>query len=557
VDLDRELQGMDEVVQKHVKEWLEGSYDDEIKSEIRRLIEHDKKGLIDAFYTSLSFGTGGLRGIIGPGPNRMNRYTVQFATQGLANYLKKAYSADIAVAIGYDTRHKSKDFALDAAKVLSGNGIRVFLFDSIRPTPLVSFACRYKGCKAALMITASHNPPEYNGYKVYWDDGGQVVPPHDKGIIEEASRIKDPSQLSIGSSFIEPIGEEVDQAYIQAIQPYKLYEESHDVRILYSSLHGTGIATVPAALKSWGFSQVEFVEKQVIPDPDFSTAPSPNPEDPKALSMGMEQMIREGQDIFIATDPDCDRLGVVVRHEGRAELLTGNQLAVVAIHALCESLSRDELKGGFFAKTIVTTELFRHIAEKHGSMVVDVLPGFKYIAEKIREVQSHKFIFGAEESYGCLLGSHVRDKDAAIASCLITSIAAKAKKDGKTLVDKLEAIYKEYGYFFEKTFSIQFEDGFEGKEAQKKLMEDLRQNSPHTLADYAVSGIRDCLKKGEDGLPLSDVLVFTLEEGSRVIVRPSGTEPKIKIYLLLHEKAKEAVAKKAKIIEEGVRRIIA
>jgi phosphomannomutase len=587
VSVSIQMKGLDEAIAQKVKIWLEGDFDSATKHEIEKMIETNPKELIDAFYTNLSFGTGGLRGVMGPGTNRMNIYTVRFATQGLANYLKNWFKdIPIRVAIGYDSRHHSVEFAKEAARVLAGNGIDVFLFESLRPTPLVSFALRYKACQAAIMITASHNPPQYNGYKVYWDDGGQVLPPHDKGIIKEASRIEDLKQVKLAPenhAKIHMISKEVDDAYFEEILKYRLYPEldkksGHELKILYSNLHGTGITIVPEALSRYGFTNVGYVDEQTVLDGSFPTTPSPNPEERQALELGIKKMLKEKYDIFLATDPDCDRIGVVVRVGDDVVLLTGNQMGAIAVDAIARTLSFDTLSRAGFVKTIVTTDLFRAIVERHGGHSFDVLPGFKYIAEKIRLWEKEQgglhYIFGCEESYGCLLGTHVRDKDAAIACCLASEIALKLKKDGgKTLVDALDELYRSYGYFHEKLFSIKFEDSKAGKEAQQNIMKGLRAKPPEKLLGCAITKIGDLSKqqfrdletKEEEtiDLPKSDVLIFILQDSSKVIVRPSGTEPKMKVYLLLKEvlgsssleEVKERVQKRALLLEEELKKI--
>jgi len=544
---------IDEAVQERVNKWLSDEYDAETKQTIKKLMQTNPQALVDAFYTNLSFGTGGLRGIMGVGTNRMNVYTVRAATQGLANYLRKVFGeSDISVAIGHDSRNNSRAFAENAACVLAGNGIRVYLFEALRPTPLVSFACRYKKCQAAIMITASHNPPEYNGYKVYWDDGAQLLPPHDKGMIDEVSRIRELTQVKLApltSPLIEPIGKEVDEAYLQAIRPLALYPEDDlkhgkELKILYSNLHGTGITIVPKALDTFGFTNLGFVEEQKEPDGNFPTAHSPNPEERAALQLGIDKLLRDKYDILLATDPDCDRIGIVVRHRGQAVALTGNEIAAIFTEVICTALkatSRWPAKPAF-VKTIVTTDLVKAIAEDEGATVFDVLPGFKYIAEKIRlwegmgegEPNGYQYIFGGEESSGYLYGTQVRDKDAAISSCLASEIALHAKLQGKTLVDLLHDIYEKYGVFTEELISIQFDEGKAGKEAQKSMMDRLRGSPPTLLAGHKVVNTID-VKNGTSELPPSNVLIFVLDDSSKVIIRPSGTEPKMKIYLLMKE----------------------
>lgn len=546
------IQNKDELpsdVKSRVEKWLQGNYDAKTKEEIRTMMEENPHALIDAFYTTLSFGTAGLRGIMGPGSNRMNEYTVRAATQGLANYLRKVYGkdGDISVAIGHDSRINSREFSESAARVLAGSNIKVFLFEALRPTPLVSFACRYKKCQAAIMITASHNPPEYNGYKVYWNDGGQVLPPHDVGIIQEVEKIKELSQIHeapLSSPLIQPIGKEVDDAYLHAIETLELYpkeskEYGKDLKILYSNLHGTGITMVPKALELFGFTNLGFVEEQKEPDGAFPTTNSPNPEEDQAVAIGVKKLLNEKYDILIATDPDCDRIGVVVRHHDKAVHLTGNQFAVIAVDAICKRFKDD--KKAAYIKSIVTTDLFKKIVEAHHGVSFDVLPGFKYIAEKIRgfeaEANGYHYVFGGEESCGFLLGTYTRDKDAVTASCLISEIALQAKRKGKTLVDLLDDAYNEYGYSLDQPFSLKFEESKEGRDEQTKVMEKLRKMSIKDIAGHSIIECIDLKKPNTLSLPTADVLIFRLDDGSKVIIRPSGTEPKIKIYLMLKEEA--------------------
>lgn len=525
-------------LQNRINQWLGNSFDDKTKEEVKTLIATNPQGLIDAFYTTLSFGTGGMRGLMGVGTNRMNSYTVRFATQGLANYIKKAVVGNRAVAIGYDSRNNSKTFAEDAARVLAGNGITVYLFSELRPTPLVSFACRYHKCTAAIMVTASHNPPQYNGYKVYWNDGAQVLPPHDSGIIAEVAQLSDPAQVQLAelsSPLIHLMGKEVDDAYLDAISPKAPLKGAESLKMLYSSLHGTGITMVPKALQRFGFTNVLFVDEQVTVDGNFPTCKKPNPEEPAALTLGINKLLQEACDIFIATDPDCDRLGVVVRHNGQAVALTGNQIVAIAAEYICQTQKLPEKSA--FVKTIVTSELFREIVERHNHSCFDVLTGFKYIAEKIRqwesEPNSYSYVFGGEESYGCLVGTVVRDKDAVSASCLFAQIALFAKQQNKTLVDLLEEIYMRYGVYVEHLISIDYEESQAGKAKMQNAMQSLRTNSPKTLSGLAVRSFQDLLQPSD--LPKSDVLIFTLADATKVVVRPSGTEPRIKIYILCKE----------------------
>lgn len=533
----------DPTTQANVTAWLEGSYDEATKAEIRELISKDPQKVVDAFYTNLSFGTGGLRGIMGVGTNRMNIYTVRAATQGLANHINKQPPKEEghSVFIGHDSRHHSREFAEEAAKVLAANGVRAYLAEELRPTPYVSFGCRHKGCTAAIMITASHNPPEYNGYKVYWDDGGQVVPPHDQAIIDEVKQITDNAMLKVAKDLTDPlitqVDGEVDTAYLEAISKLQLYPEvNHDhgceLKVVYTSLHGTGITLMPQALACWGFKHLILVEKQVIPDGNFPTAHTPNPEQREALKLGIQTMEADSADILIATDPDADRVGVAVRHQGKTELLTGNQIAALCLAHICNAHKIPERSAA--VKSIGTTELFRAIAKKYGVGCTDVLPGFKYIAEKIRQWEESpngdQFLFGAEESYGYLFGTHARDKDAIISGALICEMALQAKLESKTLVDKLHELYQEHGVHVEKLLSIKFPETKIGKEAMEKGMAKLRENPPKTLTGIAVNTIDDILQPNCLDLPTSNVLIFWLEDGTKVMVRPSGTEPKVKLY---------------------------
>lgn len=556
---------IDGTTQKNIENWLKGDYDEETKNEIRRLQKENEEELLDAFYTHLSFGTGGLRGIMGVGTNRMNVYTVRAATQGLANYILKQPSKEKkhAILIGYDCRHHSREFAEEAAKVLAANEIEVYLYKELRPVAIISYGVLYKKCTAGIMITASHNPPKYNGYKVYWSYGGQVLPPHDKGIIEEVNQITSNAMVKITEfqhPLIHEINGEVDKAYLKTIRDWQLHPgdtHSHgkELKVVYTSLHGGGITMVPPTLDEWGFTNVTIVEKQAKPDGDFPTIKSPNPEVHESMAMGIEKLKSIDGDILLGTDPDTDRLGVVVMHEGKPFFFDGNQTACLLLEHLCRSLNqaRSMPPKPMFIKTIVTTELFRKIAEHFQGGCLDVLTGFKYVGEKIHQweeeklanVSSHHFIFGAEESYGYLIGTHVRDKDAMISAAAICEAALQMKLQKKTLVDLLYEIYQTYGVYREKLLSISFE-GKEGIEKMKKLMENLRKNPPKTIADQPVEILEDYLthtslhldtgKKEALVLPKSDVLRFWLADQTKIVVRPSGTEPKIKLYCGVMEK---------------------
>ncbi len=546
-------------IQKRVQSWLTGPYDQKTKDAIQQLIAKDPQAVIDAFYCDLDFGTGGMRGLMGPGTNRLNIYTIRRATQGLASYILKEGRdyPQAMVLIGYDSRHHSKEFAEETARVLAANGIGVILLKELRPTPFVSFACRYKKCQAGVMITASHNPAVYNGYKVYWSDGGQVVPPHDRGIISEVEAIKDPSAIKL-APIDHPLitlangGCELDDAYLAAIRPLQMRtpadkKNGAELSIAYTSLHGVGITMAPKALKDWGFPTIHYVESQIVPDGDFPTVKFPNPEFKEALKLGIDLLVQTKSDILLANDPDADRLGMVVLHRGEPVILTGNQIASICVEYLCHHLQESgRLKPTCaFITTIVSTELIGQIAKAWKTACFEVLTGFKYIGEMIHVWETHNnpytFIFGAEESYGYLLGSGVaRDKDAIVSSCLFAEIALFAKSQGKTFVDFLEEIYKKYGVYREEQKSISFAPGKEGLDKMQNLMATLRKNLPQSVCGKPVAVIEDYLtskrhflqeKKSEPlTLPKSDVLLFRLADGSRLVIRPSGTEPKIKLY---------------------------
>ncbi len=529
-----------EEIQRRVNDWLTGPFDEKTKAEILSLKQSNPQALIDAFYSDLSFGTGGLRALMGPGTCRINVYTIRLATQGLANYLRKQNSTrKLSVLIGFDSRHHSQEFAEEAAKVLAGNGIHVYLLAELRPTPYISFACRYKKANAAIMITASHNPKEYNGYKVYWSDGAQVVEPHDESIVKEVDSLKDLSSVkmtSLNDPLIEIVPTSLDDHYLSAIAPLQHFpkecqKNGASLKIVYTSLHGTGITMVPKALKAWGFSTIHLVENQVTIDGDFPTVKFPNPEYKETLALGIKHLEKTGSDIVLATDPDADRIGIVVRHQGKSVLLNGNEIAAICVDYLSEVLPK--IEKGAFVTTIVSTPLLKKIAENNHMACFEVLTGFKYIGEKIHvwelSKEGYQFIFGAEESYGYLLGTHARDKDAIIAACLIAEITLHAKMQGETLVDLLNRIYKKYGIFREKQIAINFSPGKEGMEQMAAMMRRLRSSPPKTIHGQSVASIEDYMTQKTD-LPKSDVLLLRLEDHTRLVIRPSGTEPKIKIY---------------------------
>ena len=530
--------------------WLDGNYDDDTKDVIREMINNDPQELTEAFYRNLEFGTGGLRGIMGVGSNRMNKYTVGAATQGMANYLKMNFSdLDlIKVAIACDSRNNSDYFAKVTADVFSANGIKVYLFESLRPTPELSFAIRHFGCQGGIVITASHNPKEYNGYKAYWDDGGQLISPHDKNVIDEVLKIEDISDVKFNGNdeLIEIIGEEVDDIYLKNIHSLSLSPDAikrqKDFKIVFTPIHGTGVTLVPKALKMFGFEQVFMVDEQATPDGNFPTVVSPNPEESAALALAMQKAKDIDADLVMATDPDADRVGIAIRKGDEMILLNGNQAASLLIYYLLTKWKElGKLTGNeFIVKTIVTSELLAKIAKKDNVEHFDVLTGFKYIADIIKRYEGKKtFIGGGEESYGYLVGDFVRDKDAVISCAMIAETAAWAADKGIGLYDLLLDIYTEFGLYKEKLISV-VRKGKSGAEEIQKMMKDFRSNPPVSLNNSKVvlindyqSGISKNMETGVEekiDLPSSNVLQFTTSDGGKVSVRPSGTEPKIKFY---------------------------
>ena len=540
--------------QQHIDTWLNGNYDQETKNEILRMQKEDPAALSDAFYKTLEFGTGGLRGILGVGTNRMNKYTVGFATQGLANYLIKVFMKDIKVAISFDSRHGSPEFSQIAANILAANGIQVFLFDSLRPTPELSFSVRHLQCNAGIMITASHNPKEYNGYKVYWNDGGQLVPPHDKNVINEVNKIKEVDQVKWEGNpeLIRMIGKDVDNVYLTLVRRLSLnpevVAEAKDLCIVYTPLHGTGISVVPQALSDFGFKNVHIVEEQAVTDGSFPTVKSPNPEEHAALELAIAKAKKVKADIVLATDPDADRVGIAIRRpDGEYQLFNGNQTASLLFYYVLSQTNINPLDNRFFVvKTIVTTELIDQIATDYNVECFNVLTGFKYIAEKIREFEGKKqFLVGGEESYGYLVGDFVRDKDAVSACCLIAEMAGYYKTVyHRSLIEQLETLYRQYQYFKEDMVSLT-EPGEAGMQAIKERMTNLRENAPKMLGgmnvlrvhDYQTQRTYNVQNNTSDrlALPISNVLQFITADGSKVTVRPSGTEPKIKFYFSVCE----------------------
>lgn len=545
-------------VEEQLNYWLTDPYfDDATKAELKAIT--DEKELEERFYKDLAFGTGGLRGIIGAGTNRMNIYTVRRATQGLANYINKHGDPKKGVAISYDCRRMSPEFAKETALCLNANGIKAYLSDTLRPVPEESFSVRYFGCQAGVEITASHNPPEYNGYKVYWEDGAQVVPPHDTGIIDEVYAVKSYNEVKTMSEeeakakgLLVYFGKEVDDAYMvelkkQIIHPDVIQEMADDIRIVYTPFHGAGLVPVTRVLDELGFKHVYVVPEQKDPDPEFTTLDYPNPEDPKAFTYALALAKEKDADIVLATDPDADRLGVYAKDSKTGEYVgfTGNMSGMlIAEYILRErTLNHTMPENPAFVTTIVTTHLAKAIATKYNCHYVETLTGFKYIGEQIRLFEqngTYNYVFGLEESYGCLAGTHARDKDAPVAVMMLCEAAAFYKKQGLTLVDQMERIYQEYGYYKETQYSITMK-GMDGAEKINALMEKLRNNPPTEFGSWKVLEFRDYKtgktldpstgKEGETGLPTSNVLYFGLTDDAWCCARPSGTEPKIKFYM--------------------------
>jgi len=544
---------MDSKVLDKAKLWLGPEYDEDTRNEVQTLIDSNPKELEDAFYKDLSFGTGGLRGVMGPGTNRMNIYTVSMATQGLANYIISAVTGEKSVAIAHDSRNNSDVFARKAAEVLAANGIKVYLYPELRPTPQLSFTVRHYGCSAGIVVTASHNPKEYNGYKVYWDDGGQIVPPHDKAIIEEVRKISSPKDVKFGAKdeMIEIIGSDLDDLYRKTLLKESIYSESiagqADMPIIYTNLHGTGVTQVPALLTAMGFRNIHSVKEQEKPDGDFPTVHSPNPEEKAALDLALQLGKKVDAEILMGTDPDADRVGIAVKDlSGELVLLNGNETACILTHYILTGLKEKGRlpENGFVCSTIVTTELMNRIAEKFDLPCYVTLTGFKWIAEKIREQEgTEKFICGGEESYGFMIGDAVRDKDAVVTGSMLCEVAAWAKAKGSSFYEELIAMYAEYGFFREALVSL-VKKGKDGAEQIAAMMERFRTDTPGEIAgskvikmrDYKTGKIKDLIS-GETtatGLPASNVIQFYLEDGSKVTARPSGTEPKIKFYFSLN-----------------------
>lgn len=537
-------------IEAKVNQWLQGNYDENTKNALQALVDqNDITTLTDAFYKDLEFGTGGLRGIMGIGSNRINQYTVGMATQGLANYLLQSFpNEDIKVAIAHDSRNQSDYFAKITANVFSANGIEVYFFEGLRPTPELSFAIRHLGCKSGVVLTASHNPKEYNGYKAYWNDGAQLIAPHDKNVIAEVQKIQvDEVKFDRDESKIHIVGKEVDEVYLDKVKSLSIspqaIQNQADLKIVYTPIHGTGVVLVPEILKKMGFTNVEVLESQATPDGNFPTVVYPNPEEAEAMSLALAKAKEIDADLVMATDPDTDRVGIALKnHHNEWQLVNGNQTGALLIHYLLGAHKKaNQLKDSdYVVKTIVTTDLIEGIAAKYGVECFNTLTGFKHIASIIRELEGKRqFIGGGEESYGYLIGDFVRDKDAVASCAMLAEMTAVAKDQGKTLFEQLLDIYLEYDFYLEDLVSVK-KEGKAGAEAIQAMMEDFRKNPPKTLAGSEVVTVKDYqsqiatnLQNGETetlDLPKSNVLQFFTADGTKVSARPSGTEPKIKFY---------------------------
>jgi phosphoglucomutase len=569
---------MEAVIQERSTNWLTGNFDAATKDAIKKMQAENPKELAESFYRNLEFGTGGLRGIMGVGTNRMNRYTVGMATQGFANYLNQTYpGGPVRVAIAHDCRNNSRFFAETTANVFAANGIKVFLFAELRPTPELSFAIRHLGCQGGVVCTASHNPKEYNGYKAYWNDGGQLVPPHDKNVIKEVEKIAsvDDVKWSGGEANITIIGKEMDEEYIEMVKSLSVHpeviEKQHDLKIVYTPIHGTGITMVPQVLKRFGFTNVHIVGEQSNISGDFPTVVYPNPEESEAMSIGMKKAKELDADILLGTDPDSDRVGIGVKDQhGNWVLVNGNQTAVLAFNYMIEARKAKGIAkpNDMVVKTIVTTDLIDEIAKGNNITCYNVLTGFKWIAELIREKEGKEnYVVGGEESYGLMIGDKVRDKDAISAVALLCEMAAYEKNKGRSLYDKLIDLYVQYSFYKEHLISIT-KKGMDGQQQIADMMAGFRNNPPKKLAGSDVVQLLDYeLKKGKNlktgeewqiKLPKSNVLQFVLADGSKISARPSGTEPKIKFYFSINTKLNSAAEfdKTNQALDEKIKAII-
>ena len=547
---------MDEAIRKRYHAWLSGNFDEETKESIRKLEKDNPNELADAFYRNLEFGTGGLRGIMGVGTNRINKYTVGMATQGYANYLKQTYPGGVVrIAVAHDSRNNSRQFAEIVANVMAANGIKAFLFEALRPTPELSFTIRHLGCQGGVVLTASHNPKEYNGYKAYWNDGGQLVPPHDKNVIKEVDKIAsvDDVKWSGGDKNITIIGKDIDEEYLKMLKSLSVYpeviEKQKDLKIVYTPIHGTGITLVPDVLARFGFRNVTIVEEQATPDGNFPTVNYPNPEESEAMAIGVKKAREIDADILLGTDPDADRVGIAVKDKnGNWVLMNGNQTAVLAFNYMIEARKAKGIakSNDMVVKTIVTTDLIDKIAAANSVKCYNVLTGFKWIAELIREKEaSENYVIGGEESYGLMVGSKLRDKDAVAAVAILCEMTAYEKDKGRLLYDKLIDLYVQYGFYKEHLISIT-KKGMNGQKEIAEMMESFRNNPPKKINGTAVAQLLDYeMRKGrnlqsgdewEIKLPKSNVLQFILADGSKISARPSGTEPKIKFYFSVNSK---------------------
>jgi phosphoglucomutase len=569
---------MDATTQQKIDQWLSGNYDQAVKDEIKALQTTDPSGLEDAFYKNLEFGTGGLRGIMGIGTNRMNKYTVGMATQGYANYLKLCFEGEVSVAIAHDCRNNSRFFAEITANVFAANGVKVYLFEALRPTPELSFAIRSLGCKGGVVCTASHNPKEYNGYKAYWDDGAQMVPPHDKNVIKEVEKIAsvDDVKWSGGEANITLIGEAMDNEYLAMVKGLSVYPDvcaaQSDLKIVYTPIHGTGITLVPKALQLFGFNNVHIVEEQSTPDGNFPTVIYPNPEETEAMSMGLKKAAALDADILLGTDPDSDRVAIGVKNkQGDWVLLNGNQTALLAFNYMIEARKAKGIAqpNDMVIKTIVTSDMIDVVAKANGVSCYNVLTGFKWIAKMIKDKEGKEnYIIGGEESFGLMIGDKIRDKDAISAVALSCEMAAYEKNKGRTLYDKLIDLCVQYGFYKENLVSVT-KKGMNGAKEIAAMMEGYRNDPPQTIDGAAVKELLDYelqvgknLISGESwtiDLPKSNVLQFVLADGTKISARPSGTEPKIKFYFSVNTKLADAADFDAteKLLDEKIARIIA
>lgn len=569
---------MGSTIQQKVDQWLQGNYDERTKEEIKKLQSDNPKELEDSFYQNLEFGTGGLRGIMGVGTNRMNKYTVGMATQGYANYLKQTYAgSEVKVAIAHDSRNNSRFFAETTANVFAANGIKVYLFESLRPTPELSFAIRALGCQGGVVCTASHNPKEYNGYKAYWNDGGQLVPPHDKNVIKEVEKIQsvDDVKWSGGEANITIIGKDMDEQYIEMVKGLSVYpdviERQSNLKIVYTPIHGTGITLVPQVLERFGFRNVHIVKEQETPDGNFPTVGYPNPEEKETMSIGLNEAKELDADILLGTDPDADRVGIGVKdNKGKWVLMNGNQTAVLAFNYLLEARREKGIAqpNDMIITTIVTTGMADELAKGNNVACYRVLTGFKWIAEMIRLKEGKEnYVIGGEESFGLMIGDKLRDKDAVSAVALLCEMAAYEKDKGKTLFDKLIELYIQYGFYKEDLISIT-KKGMDGQQQIAAMMQGYRENPPKeingakvvTVLDYDNSTATN-MQTGETSaisLPQSNVLQFITEDGSLISARPSGTEPKIKFYFSVKEKLDSAAEfdEVNKKLDEKIEKII-